>query len=180
MLRLSCLFVADTTSRRPVMSLSAVRCSRRCPMTAPCCPPMRARSWARWRGWSEVLAMLWITLLWTLRTSMDVLLHTLTYRKYVSFKLRLELVLKHCWRGTTGWKMERRKEGQVTATTGPSHEQPALKWRKKKKDCVLLDWRISVFPKEKTLETLGEWPLLKEAGWWVQIWDWQPAWPCLC
>lgn len=62
MLRLSCLSVADTTSRRPAMSSSVVRCLRRCQTMVPCCPLTRARSWARWRGWNELLAIWWITL----------------------------------------------------------------------------------------------------------------------
>lgn len=44
---------SGTTSRRRVMSLSAVQCSRRCGRMPLCCPCMRARSWARWRGWTK-------------------------------------------------------------------------------------------------------------------------------
>lgn len=48
-----CFSSSGTTSRKPVMSLSAVPCLRRCGRMPPCCPCMRARSWERWRGWTK-------------------------------------------------------------------------------------------------------------------------------
>lgn len=48
-----CFSSSGTTSRKPVMSLSVVLCSRRCGRMPLCCPCMRARSWARWRGWTK-------------------------------------------------------------------------------------------------------------------------------
>lgn len=49
-----CFSSSGTISRRQAMSLSVVPCSRRCGRTPPCCPCMRARSWARWKGWTKI------------------------------------------------------------------------------------------------------------------------------
>lgn len=48
-----CFSSSGTTSRKPAMSLSVVPCLKRCGRMPPCCPCMRARSWARWRGWTK-------------------------------------------------------------------------------------------------------------------------------
>lgn len=116
-------------------------------------------------------AMLWNKLLQTLHTSMDVFLHTLTHTQIVClFKLKtvgLEMLKQCCWEldKWTEWNMEKIKEGeQLIHLQDYCAEKKNHLEVKTITDCVLLDWNISMFPEEKTLETLGEWPLVKDAG----------------
>lgn len=65
--------------------------------------------------------------------------------------------------------MERKKKegGQVMPVQDYNVKRAVSKWRKQW--TVLPDWKISMFPEEKAVETLGEWPLVKETGRWVWI-----------